>query len=341
MEKCWGSTAGRRVRGNTMARTAGYLLFVLIAALLLFPLSLWSLAHAAESANRQSGAEGKTFKLYFLGGQSNMGGLGDVSLLPDELKGEQSGVYIFHGSSGNHNAPVDGRGVWARLRPGHGAGFHADFTGNQYTKLFGPELTFGEQMSKLNGDGDIAILKYARGGTALRPGAAPGGTWSPDYFSGNAVSQYDHLLAAIEYAMSAGDVDGDGVRDTLIPTGIVWFQGEGDAAHTVSTANGYGARLKRFIDLLRAALRTDDLPAVIVQVSDSGMAEDGKLMDHVDIVRDAQAAFAKQDPHAKLLTTDGYKFLKDGWHLDSNANIDLGRQMADSLYEMEVERARQ
>jgi hypothetical protein len=62
----------------------------------------------------------------------------------------------------------------------------------------------------------------------------------------------------------------DGEADTLIPAGIVWMQGESDAALNAEIAERYEANLKRLMDLIRAALRSDDLPVVIGRISDSG-----------------------------------------------------------------------
>jgi hypothetical protein len=43
--------------------------------------------------------QAKTYKLYYLGGQSNMDGYGYVTKLPAELQGPIAGVMIFHGNT--------------------------------------------------------------------------------------------------------------------------------------------------------------------------------------------------------------------------------------------------
>lgn len=54
-----------------------------------------------------------------------------------------------------------------------------------------------------------------------------------------------------------------------------------------------------------------------------------------DTVRAAQAAFAKKDANAALVTsTDGYAFV-DAWHYDTESNIDFGRQFATAMAELE------
>jgi iduronate 2-sulfatase len=71
-------------------------------------------------------ASAGTFRLYYLGGQSNMDGYGHVDELPEELADGIEGVWIFHGNDGPDGSAVDGRGTWSALGPGHGAGFRSD-----------------------------------------------------------------------------------------------------------------------------------------------------------------------------------------------------------------------
>ncbi|MFG0331897.1 MAG: sialate O-acetylesterase, partial [Maioricimonas sp. JB049] len=220
-------------------------------------------------------AQATDYHVYYLGGQSNMDGYGRVGELPDELAGPVEGVWIFHGNTSPDGTPVDGKGMWAPLRPGHGVGFESDGRENNYSDRFGVELTFARRMQQLHPDRRIAIIKYSRGGTSIHEAAAGQfGCWEPDFHSGSGagagVNQYDHFLATLRHAFAARDIDGDGSEDRLIPAGIVWMQGESDAAWSEEIAASYEANLKRLIDLMRAALRVDDLPVVVGRISDSG-----------------------------------------------------------------------
>ena len=117
----------------------------------------------------------------------------------------------------------------------------------------------------------------------------------------------------------------------LLTAGIVWMQGESDAAFTAEIALRYAENLKRLMDLLRAALRVDDLPVVIGRIADSGQDSDGRVWDYGEVVRAAQAAFVEKDPNAALVTsTDAYAF-SDLWHYDSAGYLDLGRSFADAM----------
>lgn len=281
-------------------------------------------------------AQATDYYVYYLGGQSNMDGYGFVDQLPDELAGPVEDVPIFHGNTSPDGVPVDGKGIWSTLRPGHGVGFRSDGTQNTYSGRFGVELTFARRMKELYPDRRIALIKYSRGGTSIDEAAAGKfGCWEPDFSSGSGagtgVNQYDHFLATLRNAFADRDIDNDGTEDRLIPAGIVWMQGESDAAYDEQIAARYEANLKRLMDLIRAALRSDDLPVVIGRISDSGNDDDGQVWPHGEVVRAAQHAFVDKDGQAAIVTsTDEYDY-SDRWHYDTAGYIDLGRKFADAL----------
>ena len=277
--------------------------------------------------------EGSVYQLYYLGGQSNMDGYGYVGELSADLNAPVPGVRIFHGNTVPDDSSGGGIGYWSELQPGHGVGFSSDGAENSYSERFGVEQTFALRLLELDPDAKIAILKYSRGGTSIDSAAAGGfGSWDPDYGGGDGVNQYDHFLNSVGYATSVGDIDGDGTPDTLVPAGILWMQGESDAAYTEEIAAGYLDNLTQLMGLLRAAFHTtDELPIVIGRISDSGQGDDGLVWDYGEIVRAAQAAFVESDAKASLVTsTDEYSY-SDPWHYDTEGYIDLGRQFADAV----------
>ena len=285
------------------------------------------------------GASATDYYLYYLGGQSNMDGYGYVRELPDELNGPVKGVPIFHGDRGEDGKPIDGKGIWATLQPGHGVGFESDGKTNKYSDRFGVELTFAKRLRELAPERNVALLKYSRGGTSIAIEAAGDfGCWDPDFEggerAGKGINQYDHFLAAVRNALAVRDVDGDGEADRLIPAGIVWMQGESDAGD-LEIAKKYEKNLKRLMDLIRAAFRVDDLPAVVGRISDSGKDNDGKVWDYGDVVRKAEEDFVKKDACAAIVTsTDDYGY-SDKWHYDTKGYIDLGRRFADAMHGLE------
>lgn len=275
--------------------------------------------------------KGNEYHLYYLGGQSNMDGYGYVAQLPDSLSGEIEGVMIYHGNTAADNTPVDGRGIWSTLSPGHGVGFRSDGDTNYYSDRFGVELSFAKKMEELFPDEKIAIIKYSRGGTSIDTSAAgPFGAWLPSYTGGNGINQYDHFLATVRGALGAGDIDGDGRKDRLIPAGIVWMQGESDANNEYATSI-YKENLAVLIDSIRNAFSAPGMPVAIGRITDSHNDADSLVWTWGDEVREAQAEYVSEDGNAALVTsTDNYSY-SDRWHYDSEGYIDLGEKFAEAI----------
>ncbi len=277
----------------------------------------------------------KDYHVFFLGGQSNMDGYGYNKNLPDHLKKPMPGVMIYHGNPKPDNDEAGGLGVWDILQPGHGASFSSDGKTNNLSNRFGLELSLAENLQKRLPDINIAFIKYSRGGTSIDIEAADHfGCWDPDFGDAAGINQYDYFLKTVRGAYSAGDIDGDGETDRLLPAGIFWMQGESDAAWGADVAFRYESNLKRLMDLIRAAFHQDDLPVIIGRISDSGQDEDGLVWTHGEVVRAAQAAFVDKDPAAALVTsTDNYNY-SDKWHYDGAGYLDLGRAFAEAFYQL-------
>ena len=280
------------------------------------------------------------FDVVYLGGQSNMEGFGSVKDLSEEQRAEVTGCYIFHSTASLDQQPAAGLGLWAPLKPGHGTDFKTDGNVNAYSDRFGVELSLAAELRRQRPDRKLALIKYARNGSSIDAHAASHwGCWEPDFHASNGdhpdVNQYDHFLATVRNSLTNADVDKDGTVDTLNPIGIVWMQGESDAMYTAEIAEQYKTNLKRLMDLMRAALRVDDLPVVIGRISDSGKNETGKRWTHGEVVRAGQAAFVASDESARLITTTDTYGYSDPWHYDSAGYLDLGKQFAAGLIEMQ------
>lgn len=279
------------------------------------------------------------WQLYLLAGQSNMEGYGRVSDLEPGLLGPIPGAVIFHGNRAADATPADGRGVWEPLAAGHGAGFESDGTRNHHSDRFGPELSFARRLLELNPGARIAIVKYALGGTPIDVEASSGfASWDPEIHASGGGNQLGHATAALERALAWTDIDSDGRPDRLEPAGIVWMQGESDADATAKIALRYGDNLAGVMSALRRALGDATLPVVIGRISDSGQDDDGRVWDHGELVRRAQAQFTADDDNAVLVTsTDGYAY-SDPWHYDSAGFLDLGARFAEAMYELRSRR---
>lgn len=279
-------------------------------------------------------AMGDVYRVYFLGGQSNMEGYGFAAELDKALKAPRPDIRLFTGYPAADDDPAGGAGLWAALEPGHGTGFFSDGQTNTLSDRFGPELSFGARIAELNPNEKIAIVKYARGGSSLALDIYILGAWAPDYKGAAGLNQYDHALKTLRAAFAPQDIDGDGNIDRFAPAGIIWMQGETDA-NNLDAARAYQSNLANMMNLLRAALRVDDLPVVIGRITDSGMSEDGKMMDHIEIVQKAQADFVASDPCAAYIReVDDYRHIDDGWHYDSAAYISMGRAFANAAHQL-------
>lgn len=292
----------------------------------------------ASLALHAQNPDSDTFRVYYLGGQSNMDGYGYNLELPDSLKGVNEKVWIFHGNPAGDDLPGGGNGIWDQLKAGHGVGFQSDGSSNMLSDRFGVELSLAARLQEYYPGERIALIKYSKGGTSIDSMAAGNfGCWEPDYRGSKGINQYDHFLMTLRSAMGTPDIDGDGKSDILVPAGIIWMQGEADASFTEEIAGKYFLNLKRLMDLIRASLRMDDLPVVIGKISDSwNDKRDSKVWDHGELVQYAQEKYARTDGRATIVRTTRYYKYSDPWHYDSEAYLDLGIRFAEAMHEISL-----
>ena len=279
--------------------------------------------------------EKDTIKIFYLGGQSNMDGYGFNSDLPDNLRDEFKNVWIFHGNPAADEKENGGLGKWDELRPGHGVGFSSDGMNNKLSNRFGIELSFARRLQELFPNEKIGIIKYSRGGSSIDSLAAGQfGSWEPDYSGSNGINQYDHFLTTISKALNIDDINNDGKEDYLVPHGIIWMQGESDAAYTEDIAMRYYPNLKRLMKLIRASLRVDDLPVVMGRISDSLNDEDEKTWKYGKLVQYAQEKYAMKDDNAAIVRSTQYYQYSDQWHYNSDGYLDLGVKFAEAICQL-------
>jgi hypothetical protein len=274
-----------------------------------------------------------SIKVFYLGGQSNMEGFGYVKNLPDSLKKKVKDFYIYQGNPVVDNDKSGGLGKWDLLQPGHGTGFSSDGKTNLLSDRFGVELSLAQKLQELYPNQKLVFIKYARNGSSIDSiGTSGFGAWEPDFKGGKGMNQYDYFLKTVNAAMAVKDINADGVEDVLIPSGIIWMQGESDADKTEAIANQYYSNLKRLMELMRAAFRNNDLPIVIGKISDSGDDVDGKVWGFGELVQYGQEKFAATQSNVAIVrTTNSYKY-SDKYHYDNYGFIDLGKQFAGKIF---------
>ncbi|PWA06763.1 sialate O-acetylesterase [Flavobacterium laiguense] len=274
-----------------------------------------------------------TIRVFYLGGQSNMQGYGYVKELPDSLNKKNKNVFIYQGNPVGDNDATGGLGKWDMLQPGNGTGFVSDGKTNKLSDKFGIELSFAKKLQELYPNQKLAIIKYARDGSSIDSiGTSYFGCWEPDFKGGKGMNQYDYFQKTVNSAMAVKDINGDGIEDVLIPSGIIWMQGESDADKTEQIANKYYTNLKRLMELMRATFRNNDLPIVIGKISDSGDDDDGKVWGYGELVQYGQEKFATTEPNVTIIrTTSSYKY-SDKYHYKSEGYIDLGEEFANAVF---------
>ena len=271
-----------------------------------------------------------TIKVYFLGGQSNMQGYGFNKDLPNDLKNKFENAYIFQGNNVEDNKPNAGLGIWNKLQPGHGTEFSSDGKTNKLSDRFGIELSFASELLK-NKKQKIAIIKYSRNGSSIDIDGAPYfGIWTDKKKLKTDNNQYDFFLLTVKNALAIKDIDNDGVKDVLIPAGILWMQGESDA-NSKEVAERYYKNLKNLMSEMRTVFQNDNLPVVIGKISDSGDDSDGHVWDFGKVVQEAQEQYVQKHKNTAIVTsTLTYKY-SDKYHYDSAGYIDLGVQFANKI----------
>lgn len=264
-----------------------------------------------------------------------MNGFGYNKDLPGDLKSFKD-VYIFQGNSVPDGDLNGGTGKWDVLKPGHGTGFITDGKNNTLSDRFGLELSFAKRMKELFPNDKIALIKYAREGTSIDSLAKGNfGCWDADFYGKNGISQYDNFLKTVKNALAIKDIDGDGKKDELVPSGILWMQGEGDASYTEDIAYHYYHHLKILMNQMRAALWSDNLPVVIGKISDSGKNETGRVWPRGELVQYAQEKFVSLNKNAAIVrSTKKYNYGNDPWHYDTAGYIDLGKNFAEQVFRL-------
>lgn len=240
-------------------------------------------------------------KVFLLGGQSNMVGVGVTSELVGPLakySGPQTGVYFW----------IGGTTGWAPLQAGQST-----------PGRFGPEMAFGYAMHNAFPRDTIYLVKYAVSGSMLADNPAnpahESGTWAP-----NASRIPTQLYPAFKATVDAALANLTGKNPVI--AGMLWMQGESDAYLTADAA-AYKDNLTRLIKTVRTAFNAPNMMFVIAQITTAyGSPSDNAL------VQAAQAAIPGKIAHAAWFPTHDLQRLPNDGHYATQGQIDLGLRFA-------------
>lgn len=170
---------------------------------------------------------------------------------------------------------------------------------------YGPELGFAAAMS---GRGEaVAVVKVAQGGVNAF-------AWQP-----GVTNLYDQLVASTREMLA--DLEGLGYEPAI--GGLLWVQGEADAAQNQWTGANYERHLRTIFTRLREDL--GDFPIALNRLHAS-LAGDG--FQWANEVRSAQEAVAASLPAVGVVSIDDLGLQADGVHFTGATQVALGRRFA-------------
>ena len=256
-------------------------------------------------------AAGINVDVFLLGGQSNAAGRGVVSEVPDPSALQNANIMLYHSASMNSGQMAR---QWTTMRPAsNSAGY------------FGPEIGFGNRMTELHPDRQIAIIKHAVGGTNI------GADWNPGVSTGDADHfgpQYATFVETVNAGISS--LIAQGYEPAI--RGMLWQQGERDARDS-SFGPAYDRNLSHFIRRVRAQFDAPSMPFVYGQVLPVPLS----AYNYRDQVRQGQWDVDEDSGHlsatdgARLVPADDLPMNSDNLHVSAAGQMELGIRFADAL----------
>lgn len=203
-----------------------------------------------------------------------------------------------------------------------------------FPKFFGPEFFIAKTLNENAPEQEFLFIKYSKGGTSLY------GAWSPDWTAEKALAVerkgekqerrfYHEHIAAVKHLTDSLAKAG---RDYEI-IGVVWMQGENDAAKEVS-ALSYGDNLRKLIAAYRKDTDVENLPFVFGQINSTY----GRFKEGPKVVRAAMAEVASEVEYCTMIPTSTDTTWSDypkheGVHYNTEGQLRLGTAMGEALIE--------
>jgi hypothetical protein len=261
-------------------------------------------------------------KVFLLGGQSNMAGLGGFpndtpqpgygadKPIPAPYDAVQTDVKFWNYSGALLTNPWNSNGInnpdvgtkWVNLQNGFG----------WEPVEFGPEVSFGYTLHKLLPKDDIYLVKLGVNGSDLA------NSWNPNGTGGN------YNLFKLRVAAAIQNLTNDGKTPTI--AGMIWMQGEGDA-QSAANANAYADNLKNLITHVRTDFNAPDMRFVVGRIT---TFYDSKPAGGNATVRAAEVSVGTTFPNTAWINTDDLERAYDA-HYGTQGQIDLGIRFANAM----------
>lgn len=263
----------------------------------------------------------QAINVVLLAGQSNMEGAGNYDELSENIK--------------NRITAIEDRVQYASRNEDVGPLTYktSDYHKKKYGayKTFGPEMLIGLTLAETNPNKQFLLIKTAYGGTSLY------GAWNPYWTKANAIKAEKGYKEDLPlFSMFSENIKKqltllDNQKQPYKIIGMVWLQGENDAAREFS-AISYQQNLTDLIKELRHNFNFK--PFVIGQINSTyGRFKQGPL-----IVRKAMQDIADEDEHVDIVNTsthsDWLDYPKhDNVHYNTEGQVKLGKEFAKKLME--------
>ena len=258
----------------------------------------------------------KEWRVFIMGGQSNMEGVGLAAEAPSNLV-SQSEIQLYHSPSVRSGLPAN---QWNPLAP---AGVSP--------ANFGSELSFAYRMAEALGGENIALIKHARGGTKLTAGELPYETtsWHPGESPSDTASfgaEFSTFVHTVTNALAAMEARGD----TPVLSGMLWVQGEADSTSAEAGA-AYLSNITQFVARVRQQFNVPELPFVCARIlpyqTRPGSASVRQALADIDQDSGSDAALT----HVYTVYTEGLGVNSDNVHFNTPGQLGLGTLLARSM----------
>ena len=264
-------------------------------------------------------------QVVLLAGQSNMAGAGNYDELDDSIKKriEKVSNRVSLVSNGKKATPL----TWYKNKPTKKYNF---------TKRFGPELLFGLELAEKYPNKEFLLIKRSQGGTALY------GAWNPNWTAEKAKAVEKVKKQNLKlYAKHIEDIQKilsfiKEQNKTYKIVGLLWMQGENDAAREIS-ATTYKNNLLSLINSYRAEFKESKMPFVIGQINSNY----GKFKNKGSkMVRTFMQEVADEDKNVAIINTSmdkswsDYPKHSDNVHYNTEGQKRLGTAFANKLIKL-------